>query len=60
MVQICSECNDKHISSADACVFDKSAEMGKTINLGNGGRLSPSDSKSQANSDSSLVRFKVS
>lgn len=56
MVQICSECNDKYIHSAQA-VTEKGAD--KMAQLGNGGRFSPSDSRSQANSDSSMVRFKV-
>lgn len=62
MVQICSECNDKNLSAANAVVTEKSLNdsSGKALNLGNGGRYSPSDSKSQANSDSSFVRFKVS
>lgn len=59
MVQICSECNEKHINSAET-MTDKSSDTVKSLNFGNGGsRFSPSDSKSQANSDSSYVRFKV-
>lgn len=38
---------------------DKHSESGRSLTYGNGGRFSPSDSKSQANSDSSYVRFKV-
>lgn len=62
MVQICSECNEKNLSADNAVVTDKSLidTTGKALNLGNGGRYSPSDSKSQANSESSFVRFKVS
>lgn len=58
MVQICSECNSKHINSAET-MTDKHSESGRSLTYGNGGRFSPSDSKSQANSDSSYVRFKV-
>lgn len=59
MVQICSECNEKHINLAQAVSIDKGSDS-KSINFGNGsGRFSPSDSKSLANSDSSYVRFKV-
>lgn len=58
MVQICSECNSKHINSAET-MMDKHSESGRSLTYGNGGRFSPSDSKSQANSDSSYVRFKV-
>lgn len=58
MVQICSECNEKHINSAEG--LDKNSDTLKNLSFGNGsGRLSPSDSRSQANSDSSYVRFKV-
>lgn len=58
MVQICSECNVKHGNSAET-MTDKQSESGRSLTFGNGGRFSPSDSKSQANSDSSFVRFKV-
>lgn len=58
MVQICSECNEKNVN-ADNCVRDKLSDSSKALTVGNGGRFSPSDSKSQANSDSSFVRFKV-
>ncbi|XP_055314117.1 uncharacterized protein LOC129575161 isoform X3 [Sitodiplosis mosellana] len=57
MVQICSECNAKHVNSAET-MTDKNSESGRSLTFGNGGRFSPSDSKSQANSDSSFVRFK--
>lgn len=58
MVQICSECNAKHVNSAET-MTDKHSDSGRSLTFGNGGRFSPSDSKSQANSDSSFVRFKV-
>lgn len=50
MVQICSECNDKHLNLADGLLERNALSTG---------RQSPSDSRSQANSDSSGVRFKV-
>lgn len=59
MVQICSECNTKHSNSAENMTTDKHSDSGRSLTFGNGGRISPSDSKSQANSDSSYVRFKV-
>lgn len=61
-MQICSECNEKNLNADSAVITEKSLidSSGKALNLGNGGRYSPSDSKSQANSDSSFVRFKVS
>lgn len=58
MVQICSECNVKHSNSAET-MTDKHSDSGKSLIFGNGGRFSPSDTKSLANSDSSYVRFKV-
>lgn len=59
MVQICTQCNEKHMITAQAVSGDKHLDS-KGINYGNGsGRFSPTDSKSLANSDSSYVRFKV-
>lgn len=55
MVQICSECNDKHLNAADG-VPEKGSDSVKNATVG---RQTPSDSRSQANSDSSCVRFKV-
>lgn len=48
MVQICCACNDKNANHAE----------GGTSNSIDG-RFTPSDNKSVANSDSSIVRFKV-
>lgn len=59
MVQICTQCNEKHISAAQAVSGDKSLDSKGIIYGNGGGRFSPSDSKSLANSDSSYVRFKV-
>ncbi|KAJ6645282.1 Histone-lysine N-methyltransferase, H3 lysine-9 specific, partial [Pseudolycoriella hygida] len=50
MVQLCSSCNEKH---------SHLAEGGSTAaNTSIDGRFTPSDNKSQANSESSNVRFK--
>lgn len=57
MVQICSSCNEKHIHLAEGGPL-ASANMSAGGN-GSGGRYTPSDNKSQANSESSNVRFKV-
>lgn len=58
MVQICSTCNEKHIHLAEGGTVTLSS-TGSGGN-GSGGRYTPSDNKSQANSESSNVRFKVS
>lgn len=49
MVQICSSCNEKHAHMAE----------GSTAATTFDGRYTPSDNKSQTNSESSNVRFKV-
>lgn len=49
MVQICCACNDKNANQAE----------GGTANSIDG-RFTPSDNKSIANSESSIVRFRVS
>lgn len=66
MVQICSSCYEKHSSLAEGGVpattnnLDSlSSGGGGMVNNIGGGRYTPSD-KSQANSDTSNVRFKVS
>lgn len=49
MVQICCSCHEKHANQAE----------GGTSNSIDG-RFTPSDNKSVANSESSIVRFRVS
>lgn len=56
MVQICSSCNEKHIHRAEVGPIASSVGGGSN---GSGGRYTPSDNKSQANSEASNVRFKV-
>lgn len=51
MVQLCSSCNEKHSHLAEG----GTAAANTSID----GRFTPSDNKSQANSESSNVRFKV-
>lgn len=58
MVQICAPCNEKHVNLAESGTVAVSS-TGSGGN-GSGGRYTPSDNKSQANSESSNVRFKVS
>lgn len=50
MVQICSTCNEKNSNLAEGC-------GGGATSID--GRFTPSDNKSQTNSESSNVRFKV-
>lgn len=58
MVQICSSCNERHNHLAEG--GSNVSVHGESGNLGNGNRcLTPSDNKSQANSESSCVKFKV-
>lgn len=49
MVQLCSSCYEKHSHLAESSTSVASVD----------GRFTPSDNKSQANSESSNVRFKV-
>lgn len=56
MVQICSSCNEKHIHRGEVGPIASSIGGGSN---GSGGRYTPSDNKSQANSEASNVRFKV-
>lgn len=58
MVQMCSSCNERHNHLAEGgSSISIHSESG---NLGNGNRcFTPSDNRSQANSDSSYVKFKV-
>lgn len=51
MVQLCSSCNEKHSHLAEGGTAAASSSID--------GRFTPSDNKSQANSESSNVRFKV-
>lgn len=51
MVQLCSSCNEKHSHLAEGGTAAASTSID--------GRFTPSDNKSQANSESSNVRFKV-
>lgn len=50
MVQICASCNEKHSHLAEGNNIATSSIDG---------RFTPSDNKSQANSETSNVRFKV-
>lgn len=51
MVQLCSTCNEKHSHLAEGGTAAASTSID--------GRFTPSDNKSQANSECSNVRFKV-
>lgn len=53
MVQICSTCNEKNLHLAEG---GGNGNGGISLD----GRFTPSDNKSQTNSETSNVRFKVS
>lgn len=58
MAQICSLCYDKNAHLAEGGTGGRTTAL-HSASASNDGRFTPSDNKSQTNSETSNVRFKV-